>query len=109
MRDRGRGVSELKLDILESRVNKLIGRRELIVRVAHWPRGTPSRKELREQVAKMLGVDPETVYVRKVKTDYGACESLARVHVYDSAERALQVEPPYIIKRHKEGEGEKGG
>lgn len=103
-------MSQLRVEVLESRVNKLIGRRELIVKVAHWPRGTPSRKELREHVARMLGVDPETVYVRKVRTDYGACESLARVHVYSSAQRALQIEPPYIVRRHKEeGGGEKSG
>ncbi len=103
-------LGQLRVEVLESRVNKLIGRRELIVRIEHWPQGTPSRKELRERIAQMLGVDPETVYVRKVKTDYGTCESVARVHVYDSAQRALQIEPRHIVERHKgKGAGEKGG
>lgn len=95
---------------MDSRVNKLIGRREFIVKVSHWPAGTPQRKTLREQVAKLLGVDPDLVYVRKVKTEYGMCESLARVHVYDSVERALSIEPQYVVKRNRgeEGKGKEG-
>jgi len=105
------GVSQLKLEILESRENKLIGRKELIVRVDHWPQGTPPRKELRERIAQILKVDPEAVYVRKVKTEYGKCESLARIHVYESAQRALQIEPAHVVKKNKGavGEGEKSG
>lgn len=100
--------NRLSVEILEARVNKLIGRREFIVKVSYWPKGTPSRQLLREQIAGMLGVDPELVYVRKVKTEYGMCESLARVHVYDSIERALSIEPDYIVKRNR-GERGRGG
>lgn len=102
-------MSQLKLEILESRDNKLIGRKELIVKVDHWPQGTPPRKELRELIAQMLKVDPEAVYVRKVRTEYGRCESLARIHVYESAQRALQIEPAHIVKKNRGVEGGGGG
>ncbi len=104
-------MSQLKLEILESRDNKLIGRKELIVRIDHWPQGTPPRKELRERIAQMLKVNPEAVYVRKVKTEYGKCESLARIHVYESAQRALQIEPAHVVKKNKGAQdgGEGGG
>jgi len=105
--------NEFNVEILSSRDNRLIERKEYIVKIVHWPQGTPSRKELRERIARMLGVSPDLVYVRKLKTEYGKCESLARVHVYESAERARSIEPSYIIKRNlgEEGkkEGEKGG
>jgi len=99
---------QFSVEILDSRVNKLVGRRELVVRVSHWPQGTPPRKALREHVAKLLGVDPELVYVRKIRTEYGMCESLARVHVYDSVERALSFEPEYIVKRNRGEKGKEG-
>lgn len=102
-------MSELKVEIVESKVNKLIGRRELILKVSHWPSGTPSRAQLRGHVAEILRADPEAVYVRKLRTSYGMCESLARVHVYDSAQRALQIEPDYVVRRNREAKGERGG
>jgi len=99
---------QMAIEILESRENKLIERKELIVRISHWPQGTPSRKEVRERIAKLLGVDPNLVYIRRLKTEYGMCESLARVHVYQSLERALKFEPKHIIRRDSGGEAEKG-
>ena len=99
-------ATDFKLEILESRDNRLVGRKELIVKIEHWPKGTPSRKAIREAIAKILGVDPDTVYVRKVRTEYGMCESLARVHVYDTVERAIQIEPSHIVKKNR---GEEGG
>lgn len=91
------------MEVLESRDNRLIGRKELIVKVSHRPQGTPPRKAVREYVAKMLGVDPDVVYVRKMRTEYGMCESYARVHVYSTVERALQVEPLHVVRRNRGG------
>ncbi|MCS7104196.1 MAG: hypothetical protein NZ954_01340 [Thermofilaceae archaeon] len=103
-------AGQLNVEILESRTNKLIKRRELIVRITHFPQGTPSRKALREYIANTLKVDPDLVYVRKMLTKYGTCESLARVHVYDSLERALQIEPGHVVRRNRGVEkGEKSG
>ncbi len=101
----------VNLEILESRDNRLVERRELTVRIVHWPEGTPPRQLIREHIAKILGVNPDTVYVRKITTEYGSCESLARVHVYDTVERALKFEPEHVVKKNR-GEskgGEKGG
>jgi len=95
-----------KVEVLESRDNKLIGRKELIVKISHWPQGTPPRSVVREYIAKMLGVDPDVVYVRKIRTEYGMCESYARIHVYDTVERALQIEPEHIVRKNR---GEEGG
>lgn len=103
-------AKELDLEILESRNNRLVERRELIVKVSHWPEGTPSRQLIRERIAKILGVDLDTVYVRKIVTEYGSCESLARVHVYDAVERALKFEPGHIVKKNRgESKGGEGG
>lgn len=102
--------NKFNMEILASRDNKLIERKEYMVKIVHWPHGTPSRRALREQIAQMLGVSPDLVYVRKLKTEYGKCESLARVHVYNSVERARSFEPAYIIRRNlSEGEKKEGG
>ena len=94
----GEGYS---VEVASDRHNPVIGRRELVLVITHVGKGTPKRYAVREAVAKALGVDIETVYVRKLTTDYGIGRSRAEVHVYSSAERARLFEPEYIIARNE--------
>ncbi len=89
-------------EIVEERYNPLIKRREIIINVFHGGEGTPSRGFLKKAVATLYGIDPGLVYIRSVKTEYGMGVSIARVHIYESAERARLFEPEYIIKRDDE-------
>jgi len=90
------------------RDNKLLGRKELKIRIDHFGKGTPTRAEVREKVAKMLNASIDQVYVRKIETEYGMNVSWATVHVYDDPKRALEIEPEYIIKRHQKEEAKEG-
>jgi len=94
--------------IEEMRDNKLLGRKELKIRIDHFGKGTPTRAEVREKVAKMLNASIDQVYVRKIETEYGMNVSWATVHVYDDPKRALEIEPEYIIKRHQKEEAKEG-
>lgn len=94
------------VEVVGVRENKLLGRREVSLRIAHVGEGTPTRKYIRSRVAEMLKVDVDAVYVRSIKTEYGAGISLARVHVYDDPARAREVEPEYIIARNADRGGE---
>lgn len=87
--------------VLES-YNKLIRRKELLLRVYHTGTGTPSRSLVRGEVAKLYGVDPSLVYVKKIKSEYGAGVTEIHVHIYDSKERSAIFEPEYLVKRHGE-------
>ncbi|HDD34320.1 MAG TPA: 30S ribosomal protein S24e [Thermofilaceae archaeon] len=95
-----------KVEVLEEWENKLVERRELIVRINHPAGGTPPRAEVRSEIAKMLGVDADLVYVRSIRTEYGMCESVARVHVYYDVGRALKVEPEHVIRKNRGERGE---
>lgn len=92
----------------EIKENKLLGRKEVLLRIDHLGKGTPTRKEVREKVAEMLKTNIENVYVISIRTEYGSFVSWAKVHVYDDSQRALQIEPKYIIKRNikEENKGE---
>jgi len=105
-------VESENIEILEVKENPLLGRKEVLIKVNHFGKSTPKRSEIREYVAKLYNVPVDTVYVIKIKTEYGINVSLATVHVYVSHEQALKVEPEYIIVRNegkkeekKEGEG----
>ena len=91
----------------EMKENKLLGRKEVLLRIDHLGKGTPTRKEIREKVAEMLKTSIENVYVISIRTEYGSFVSWAKVHVYENPQKALEIEPEYIIKRNNPEKEEK--
>ncbi|RLG87469.1 MAG: 30S ribosomal protein S24e [Thermoprotei archaeon] len=86
--------------IVRERYNKLIGRRELEVMVDHMFKGTPRRLELREAIARLFGVDPSLVIVKKIVSEYGWGKSRAKVFIYDSMDRLKIIEPEHMLRKH---------
>jgi small subunit ribosomal protein S24e len=100
-------VSSESFNIVSIRENKLLGRRELLVEAAHINASTPTRQNVREWVSKQLGVDVSNVFVRRIKTQYGAGKSVAEIHVYTDSKLARITEPLYILARNLGDEGKK--
>jgi len=106
--DKIQGVIEKEFD------NKVIGRRELTLKLYHIGTGTPSRNEIKKAISELLNTKEDLIVVRKVFTSYGAGISTARVHVYTNKETLEKYEPKHLLTRgtstKKEGEqgGEKG-
>jgi len=94
-------LGEYTAEVVKEWYNPLIKRKELVVRIAHIGRTTPSRGLIRVELAKAYGVDVERVYVRKIDTEYGMGVSNVEVHIYDTPERAKAFEPPHVIKRNE--------
>ncbi len=87
-------------EVLSDWYNPLIKRREVIIRVRHDLKSTPMRILLRQKLSEVFGVDIKRLYIRFIKTEYGAGVSTVRVHIYNSPEKALSFEPEYIIERN---------
>ncbi|MCE4612672.1 MAG: 30S ribosomal protein S24e [Desulfurococcales archaeon] len=87
-------------EVVRERYNPLIKRRELELLISHELKPTPMRITLRMQVSEALGVDVKLVYVRSIRTEYGIGRSWARIHVYESVDRALEFEPKHIVERN---------
>lgn len=104
-------MSEKKYDIriAEEKYNPLIGRKELNIVISHVGAGTPQRYYIREQIAKILSVPIESVYVISVRTRYGQGLSYARVHVYDDPKRGEEIEDEYIKRRNMPPSKKEGG
>ena len=84
-------------------MNPLIGRREITFEIRET--STPGRVEVRQELAAMLKVDLERVWVRWMETKTGTHRTVGLAHVYDDAERALEVEPGHIIMRNQLPQG----
>lgn len=91
--------------------NKVVGRRELVIKLFHIGTGTPSRKDIKNSIASLLNISDELVVVRKISTNYGSGMSLARIHIYDKKEVIERFEPQYLLNRDSgtKKEGEQSG
>lgn len=93
-------VGKITFRLVGIRENKVIGRKEVTAEVWHVGLPTPNRLQLREEVAKALGVDVKQVYVIRVITDYGRHRSTVEAHVYDDPGVGERVEPLYVKLRN---------
>ncbi|MFN7106183.1 MAG: 30S ribosomal protein S24e [Pyrobaculum sp.] len=94
----------MSLEILNTsiRENRLLGRKEVVLELAHPNSPTPTRHAIRELVARQLGVDIDKVVVRKIETGYGVERTKAEIHVYQDPQRARAIEPLYMLARNGE-------
>jgi len=106
--------SVVKLDsgiyiLASQKENKVIQRREAVLRIEHRGRGTPSRREVIEAVSKLLGVDRGLIVVRRIETEYGRDASKAWIHIYSDRSALEKFEPKHLLQRSEEKEGGSGG
>lgn len=91
----------MEIEVVEKRYNPLLGRTEVKARVSHFGSATPTRSEVRRQLAARLNADLERTVVLKVLTPFGISESNVEAHVYDDKETMLRTEKPYILVRNQ--------
>ena len=91
----------MKLKIDSKEQNPLMKRREVTFSVEHAQTGgTPTRVEVRKQLAKLLKTDLDLVYVKQLETKTGTMVAIGEATAYDSVEQAKLVEPEHIIARN---------
>lgn len=90
----------MKINIVSNKRNDLLKRNEIIFSVVHEHAPTPSRIEVRRELARILKVDVERVYVRRMESATGASMAMGEAHIYDSEEHAKRIEPEHIIMRN---------
>jgi len=88
----------MKLELTSTRTNPLIGRREVEFRVEES--STPSRSNVKVELATALRVDLDQVYVKQMGTKSGTHITLGVAYIYDDPAVALRVEPKHAIRRN---------
>jgi len=89
----------VKLELTSTKINKVVGRKELAFRVEEA--STPSRADVRREIAVLMRTDPENVYIRSLETRTGTRAVTGLAHVYDDVKKAEGVEPKYIVTRNR--------
>ena len=91
----------MKLKIVSKEQNPLLKRKEVTFSVEHAQTGgTPTRVEVRKQLATLLKTKLELVYVKQVETKTGTMVAIGEANAYDSIEQAKLMEPKHIIARN---------
>jgi len=91
----------MKIKITSQEHNPLLKREEIVFEVDHEEmRGTPSRLEVRKELASKLKKEPELVYVRRIETRTGTMTAVGEATAYNSKEQAEFVESEHIILRN---------
>jgi len=91
----------MKVNIVSKQKNALLHREEIEFEI-NKTKTTPSRKELREQIAAMCNAESELVIVDDIKHSFGTDYVSGKSRVYDNKENLAKIELAYKIKRHSE-------
>lgn len=95
------GSGSMKIKIISKDQNLLMKRKELKFSVDHTQNGsTPSRVNVRSQLASLLKTRPELVFVKNMKTKKGTMLAVGEANVYDSDKTAKSMEPKHVITRN---------
>jgi len=91
----------MKIEVIDKNYNKLLRRSEIYFKVVHNDAGgTPSRRKIREELARILKEDVNNVFLIKLVTKTGANFSIGTANVYENLNIAKEIEPEYIISRN---------
>ena len=87
------------MELKSTRVNPLTGRREILFELEDAK--TPSRTEMRREIAVALKTDIDKVWIRRIETRTGTHTTSGLAHVYNDAASALKTEPVHVVKRNQ--------
>ncbi|OPX79816.1 MAG: 30S ribosomal protein S24e [Methanosaeta sp. PtaB.Bin039] len=90
----------MDIEVIKEGNNPLLNRREITFLVNHPEGATPSRKSVVERLAATMNSKVGLVIVSEMKTDFGKRVTHGYAKIYESEERAKQVENEHIIARN---------
>ncbi len=90
----------MNMQITEKTENPLLDRLEVNFSVDYFQEATPSRDELRSELASQLDVEKERVIINYLHNEFGRSSGSGYAHVYDSLDSALRLEKDYLLERH---------
>jgi small subunit ribosomal protein S24e len=90
---------KMDIQVIEAKNNTILNRRELVFKVIH-DESTPSRKSVVERLAATQNSKVGLVYVDSLKTEFGKRETIGYAKIYETAERAKEIERVHIIERN---------
>jgi small subunit ribosomal protein S24e len=89
----------MKVELVKRTENPLLNRVEVEFRVDHTGGPTPSRIEVRSQLASLLGTSEELLVIERFTSSHGCQVATGVARVYSTREQLELMEPKYLLKR----------
>jgi len=89
----------LDIQVLSEKNNPILKRREISFKVIH-DEATPTRKSIVERLAATQNSKVGLVFVDGLKTEFGKRETIGYAKIYETEERAKEIERAHIIERN---------
>jgi len=89
----------LDIQVISEKNNPVLNRREIDFKVIH-DEATPSRKSIVERLAATQNSKVGLVFVDSLKTEFGKRETIGYAKIYETEERAKQIERAHIVERN---------
>jgi ribosomal protein S24E len=91
----------MKVKVTTQNYNPLLKRKEVIFQAEHeLHEGTPTRAELRKNLAEILKANMDLIFVKQAITKTGSMITVGEANVYDTSEQVKIVEAEHIIARN---------
>jgi ribosomal protein S24E len=90
----------MSLQVLDEKVNPLLGRREVRLVIQHLGAGTPDRVTVRKMASDHYKTTMEQVYVRSIATRTGGSNAVCIVEVYDKPLVKGKSVPAFVKNRN---------
>ncbi|MBI5880547.1 hypothetical protein HZB90_00280 [archaeon] len=96
----------MDINLLKERETPLLSRKRCTLDV-HFKGATPSRKQIRDEIAKKLKADPELTVVRHIYTRHGVEKARVITNIYTKKEDMVKFEDKGLLEKHSEKKEEK--
>ncbi len=92
--------TKMEIEILGKVENLILNRIEIAAEINHEGKPTPTRAEIRKQLAAELGADENLLVIKKIETGFGTSSKCDAI-LYKSREELEKTEAKYILKREE--------
>lgn len=89
----------MDIEIISKKENPLLNRTELTFNISA-DGATPSRTDIKNKLVAMLDSSQELLIIDNIETKYGTVDCTGYAKIYETLERAKQVEFEHIIARN---------
>ncbi|MEM2121863.1 MAG: hypothetical protein QXU20_04370 [Candidatus Woesearchaeota archaeon] len=88
----------MEFKILEKRDTRLLKRVYVKAKIT-FDGKTPSREEVKSELSKFLGVNPNVMIIKKIRKVFGLKEVVVEAHIYDSEDDLKKFEQKSLLIR----------
>ncbi len=90
----------MDLKIVEERTNPLLKRKELRFEVGHATEATPTRDNVRTELAKEVHASKDRVIIERMRPRFGTAVTRGEANVYETADAAKSISREHILIRN---------